>query len=41
VWKATPRAVIASASWGPQSTVRESESGFVLDGTWRFASGVD
>ncbi|HKQ28550.1 MAG TPA: acyl-CoA dehydrogenase family protein [Burkholderiales bacterium] len=41
VWKATPRAVIASASWGPASSVKPGNGGFVLDGTWRFASGVD
>lgn len=41
VWKATPRAVIASASWGAESSVKAVEGGFVLDGTWRFASGVD
>lgn len=41
VWKDNPRAVIASGSWGPQSGAEAVEGGFLLDGTWRFASGVD
>lgn len=41
VWKTTPGAVIASASWGPASTVTAEPGGFVVEGTWRFASGVD
>ncbi len=41
VWKEHPEAVIASGSWGPQSKAETVDGGYLLDGTWRFASGVD
>ena len=41
VWKERPDAFIASASWGPQSKAESVAGGFVLEGSWRFASGVD
>lgn len=41
VWKAHPDAVLASGSWGPQSKAEAVDGGYLLDGSWRFASGVD
>lgn len=41
VWNETPDAVIASSFPGKDATVREVEDGWIADGTWSFASGLD
>jgi len=41
VWKGNPDAVIASSFPGRDATVKEIDGGWVADGTWSFASGLD
>jgi 3-hydroxy-9,10-secoandrosta-1,3,5(10)-triene-9,17-dione monooxygenase len=41
VWKETPDAVIASSFPGKDATVKEVDGGWIADGTWSFASGID
>ena len=41
VWKDSPDAVIASSFPGKDATVKEVDGGWVADGTWSFASGID
>jgi len=41
VWKENPDAVIASSFPGKDATVEEVDGGWVVDGTWSFASGID
>lgn len=41
VWKDDPDAVIASSFPSKDATVREVDGGWVADGTWSFASGLD
>lgn len=41
VWKDAPDAVIASSFPGKDATVKEVDGGWVADGTWSFASGLD
>lgn len=41
VWKNNPNATIASSFPGKDATVKEVEDGWIADGTWSFASGID
>lgn len=41
VWSAAPDALIASAFPGADATVTVVDDGFLLSGTWSFASGID
>jgi 3-hydroxy-9,10-secoandrosta-1,3,5(10)-triene-9,17-dione monooxygenase len=41
VWKDSPDAVIASSFPGKDATVKEVDGGWIADGTWSFASGID
>ena len=41
VWKGVPDAVIASSFPGKDATVKEVDGGWIADGTWSFASGLD
>lgn len=41
VWYEDPDALIASAFPGPGATVTPVEEGYLLDGRWSFASGID
>jgi 3-hydroxy-9,10-secoandrosta-1,3,5(10)-triene-9,17-dione monooxygenase len=41
VWKDNPDATIASSFPGKDATVREVDGGWIADGTWSFASGID
>ena len=41
LWGDNQAALIASSFPGPGSSVKRVDDGFVVDGTWNFASGVD
>lgn len=41
VWASDPDALIASAFPTPSATVTPVEQGYVVDGVWSFASGID
>lgn len=41
VWQDNPDATIASSFPGKDATVREVDGGWVANGTWSFASGID
>lgn len=41
LWADDPDTLIASSFPGPDATVRRVEGGFVVDGTWKYSSGID
>lgn len=41
VWRAEPTALVATASARTAGTARPVTDGFLLEGSWRFASGID
>lgn len=41
LWADDPDAVVSSAFAAPDATIRRVDGGFVVDGVWRFSSGID